>query len=47
MPAPEPFTMAAYAVISVVPIIILIWYWMMYSRIGKQVITGSGTSGGA
>lgn len=46
MPAPTPFSYAAYAVISIVPILILVWYWMMYSRIGKQAITGTTTSGG-
>jgi hypothetical protein len=47
MPAPTPFSYAAYAVISIVPIVILVWYWMMYSKIGKQAIKGSGTSRGA
>lgn len=44
MPAPEPFTYAAYAVITIIPILILIWYGMMYSAIGKRVFTGSEAS---
>jgi bacteriorhodopsin len=39
--------MAAYAVITIVPILILIWYWTMYSGIDRGAITGAGASGGA
>ena len=46
MPAPTPYSFAAVAVITIVPILILGWYWMMYSNIGKQAIKGVGTSGG-
>lgn len=45
MPAPTPFSFAAYAVISIVPILILIWYYFMYSELGKTAIKGSGASG--
>lgn len=45
MPAPTPYSFAALAVITIVPILILAWYWMMYSNIGKQAIKGSGASG--
>lgn len=45
MPAPEPFSAAAYAVIVVVPILILVWYYVMYSELGRGGITG-GLSGG-
>lgn len=40
MPPPEPFTTAAYAVIVVIPILILVWFYLMYSELGGQAITG-------
>lgn len=46
MPAPTPFSLAAYVVIAVVPILILVWYWMMYSELGKAAIAGGEASGG-
>lgn len=44
MPAPSQLPMVAYAVISLVPLAILIWYFIMYSQIGKAGLTGSGAS---
>lgn len=32
--------MVAYGVIVVVPLLIIAWYWMMYSDIGRSGITG-------
>lgn len=42
MPPPTPGTSVAYAVITIVPILILVAYWYMYSRIGKLALTGGG-----
>jgi hypothetical protein len=47
MPAPTPFSYAAYAVISIIPVLILVWYYFMYSEIGKAALTGGGASGGS
>lgn len=46
MPPPTPFTTAAYAVISVVPILILVWFYSMYSKVGRGALTGGGLSRG-
>lgn len=39
MPAPDA-AIVAYAVIIVVPLLIVGWYWAMYSDIGRAGLTG-------
>lgn len=46
MPAPEPFSAAAYAVIVVVPLLILAWYYFMLSNMSREAFTGSKRAGG-
>lgn len=40
MPAPAQLPMVAYAVIVIIPLLFLIAYYMMYSRIGRAGLTG-------
>lgn len=42
MPVPQPFGIVAIAVIVVVPLLILVWYARMYSKLGKESVTGGG-----
>lgn len=43
MPAPEA-AIVAYAVVFGVPILILLWYYRMYSTLGSENLTGGGLS---
>lgn len=43
MPAPDA-AIVAYAVVFGVPLLILAWYYRMYSTLGNDVLTGGGLS---
>lgn len=40
MPAPEPYSIVAYGVITVVPLIIFVWYYFMFAELGRGSLTG-------
>lgn len=44
MPAPEG-AIVAWAVVIIVPLLMLAWYYTMYQELGSTGITGGGLSG--
>lgn len=43
MPPPEPYTLVAYAVITIAPLLLLVAFLYMYRAIGRAGLVGKPT----